>query len=71
MYCTALKTPKIQTILYKTKGAKEKSGAARTNGYALCSFAAFCRYGFFFFRFYANGKTPAASTNFLDNAPAA
>lgn len=56
MYCTAIKTSKIQTILYKTKGAKEENGAVRTNEQAPCSFVTFVRRGFFFFRFYANGK---------------
>ena len=51
------KTLKIQTILYKTKGAKEKNGAVRTNEQVPCSFVIFGRYGFFFFRFSDNGKT--------------
>ena len=71
MYCTALKTPKIQTILYKTKGTKEKNGAVCKNGYAPFLHRFFVGADVFFFRFYDNGKTPAASTNFLDNAPAA
>lgn len=57
MYCTAIKTTKIQIILYKTNGAKEKNGAVRTNEQAPRSFAAFVWCGFFFFRFYDNGKT--------------
>lgn len=55
--CAFPKTLKIQTILYKTKGAKEKNGAVRTNEQAPCSFVTFVRCGFFFFRFYDNGKT--------------
>ncbi len=55
--CAALKAIIIQTILYKTKGAKEKNNTVRAKEQASCSFVIFGRYGFFFFRFSDNGKT--------------
>lgn len=64
MYCTALKTHKIQIILYKMKGVKEENGAVRTNEQAPCSFVTLGRHGFFFFRFYANEKNASRKHEF-------